>query len=61
MKKRRATKKVGRAWIFIILAFIVALTTISFFGIKNWYGDTENVYFKSASDIRWGIDIQGGV
>lgn len=61
MKKRRSAKKVGRAWFFIILAFIIALITISFFGIKNWYGDTEKVYFKSAGDIRWGIDIQGGV
>ena len=61
MKKRRATRTVGRAWVFIILAFLVALTTISFFGIKTWYGDNEIVYFKGVSDIRWGIDIQGGV
>ena len=26
MKKRRSTQKVGKAWFFIVLAFIVALT-----------------------------------
>lgn len=61
MKKRRSTQKVGKAWFFIVLVFIVALTSVSFFGVKNYYGDNEIVYFKSASDIRWGIDIQGGV
>ena len=25
------------------------------------YGDTKNVYVKGASDIRFGIDIRGGV
>ncbi len=54
-------KKVGKSLFFILLAFIVALTSISFFGVKSYYGDNEKVYFKGASDIRWGIDIQGGV
>ena len=54
-------KKVGKSLFFIVLAFIVALTSISFFGVKSYYGDNEKVYFKGASDIRWGIDIQGGV
>ncbi len=54
-------KKTNKAWFFIVAILIIALTAVSIFGIKNYYGDTENVYFKSASDIRWGIDIQGGV
>lgn len=54
-------KKVGKQWFFIVAILIIALTTVSIFGIKNYYGDSEKVYFKSASDIRWGIDIQGGV
>ncbi len=60
MSKKR-NKKVGKPWFFILLAMIVAVTSISFFGVKTYYGDKEIVYFKSASDIRWGIDIQGGV
>ncbi len=54
-------KKTNKAWFFIVAILIIALTAVSIFGIKNYYGDTEKVYFKSASDIRWGIDIQGGV
>jgi preprotein translocase subunit SecD len=30
-------------------------------GIHSWYGDNETVYIKGASDIRFGIDIRGGV
>lgn len=60
-RKKNSNKRVATPWFFIVAAFIVALTTISFFGIKNYYADKEIVYFKSASDIRWGIDIQGGV
>ncbi len=61
MKKRGPAKKVGKAWFFIVSLLIVAATLVSFFGVKNYYADREMVYFKSAGDIRWGIDIQGGV
>lgn len=30
-------------------------------GFSTWYGDIETEYIKSVSDIRLGIDIQGGV
>lgn len=33
----------------------------AFFGISNYFGDNRIVYIKGASDIRWGIDIRGGV
>ncbi len=61
MNRKRPAKAVGKAWFFIVVALIVALTSVSFFGVKNYYGDNEKVYFKGAGDIRWGIDIQGGV
>lgn len=54
-------KKLSKCWFFLVAILIVALTVVSFFGVKNYYGDKEIVYFKSAGDIRWGIDIQGGV
>ena len=54
-------KKLSKCWFFVVAILIVALTVVSFFGVKNYYGDKEIVYFKSAGDIRWGIDIQGGV
>ncbi|MBQ6815785.1 MAG: SecD/SecF family protein translocase subunit [Clostridia bacterium] len=55
------TKKTGKPTVFIILALILALTFTSFFGISSYYGDTRNIYIKGANDIRWGIDISGGV
>ena len=39
----------------------MALTFTAFFGIETYYGDTRKIIFKGAQDIRWGIDIQGGV
>ena len=54
-------KRRGKSIFFIVAALIFALTYTAFFGIKQVYGDTETVWFKSASDIRFGIDIKGGV
>lgn len=46
---------------FVVLALILALTYLAFFGVENYYGDMRQVYVKGANDIRWGIDIRGGV
>ncbi len=54
-------KRKGKSIFFIVAALIFALVYTSFFGIKQVYGDTETVWFKGASDIRFGIDIKGGV
>lgn len=54
-------KKTGKSKFFIVLALILVLTFSAFFGIYNYYGDTKITYIKGAGDIRWGIDIQGGV
>ncbi len=55
------SKRTGKPVFFIVFILILALTYTAFFGIENYYGDTRKVYIKSASDIRWGIDIRGGV
>ncbi len=57
MKSKRASKPT----FFIVLVLILALAYTAFFGISNYYGDTRQVYIKGAGDIRWGIDIRGGV
>lgn len=54
-------KKTGKQWFFIVAILIFALTYCAFFGITNYYGDKEIKYVKGADDIRWGIDIKGGV
>ncbi len=55
------SKTSRKSTFFVILALILALTYLAFFGIENYYGDIRQVYVKGANDIRWGIDIRGGV
>lgn len=45
---------------FIVLAAILLLTYIAFFGVYSYYGDTSSG-ISGAGKIRWGIDIRGGV
>ncbi len=54
-------KKKGWIAFVVIFALIVALSYLAFFGIEDYYGDTRKLYVKGAKDIRWGIDISGGV
>ncbi len=55
------SKRTGKPVFFVILILIAALTFTAFFGISNYYGDRKDVYIKGANEIRWGIDISGGV
>lgn len=55
------SKRTGKPVFFVVLILILALTYTAFFGVENYYGDTRIVYVKGAEDIRWGIDIRGGV
>lgn len=54
-------KKGSKATFFVVLALIIAFAYTAFFGISMQHGDTTKVFIKGASDIRWGIDIRGGV
>ena len=54
-------KRRGKSIFFIVAALIFAMAYTAFFGIKQSYGETETVWVKGASDIRFGIDIKGGV
>lgn len=55
-------KKKGKSNAFgtflLVAILIVALSACAFFGIHDSNG---NAIIKGAGDIRWGIDIQGGV
>ena len=55
------SKTSRKSTFFVIFALILALTYLAFFGVENYYGDIRQVYVKGANDIRWGIDISGGV
>jgi preprotein translocase subunit SecD len=54
-------KRVAKPVFFIVALLILFLTYTSVFGIKGQNGDNSTTYIKGVSDIRWGIDINGGV
>lgn len=54
-------KRTQKPVFFIILALILAFTAATFLGVSTQHGDVKKTYIKSAEDIRWGIDIRGGV
>lgn len=54
-------KRSGKFTFIVVALLILSFAYLAFFGVNNYYGDTEKVYIKGAGDIRWGIDIQGGV
>ena len=55
------SKRVGKPIFFVVLILILVFAFTSFFGIDNYYGDNKTDVIKGANDIRWGIDIKGGV
>ena len=54
-------KKVKKPVFFIVVICILAFAYLTFFGVHTYFGDTKHTYIKGADEIRWGIDIQGGV
>lgn len=54
-------KKVGKPVFFIVALLILFLSYAAFFGIYTENGDFQVPVIKGAGDIRWGIDIRGGV
>ena len=55
-------KTKGKPWQFFVVAvLIVAFAVTAIFGISTQYGDTTKLWIKGAQDIRFGIDIRGGV
>ncbi len=54
-------RRVKKPVFFIVVLCILALGYLTFFGIHTYFGDTVTTYIKGADEIRWGIDIQGGV
>lgn len=54
-------KRIGKPVFFIVAIIILLLTYTSVFGVYGENGDFTITYIKGISDIRWGIDIKGGV
>lgn len=54
-------KRVKKPVFFIIAVLILALAVTSVCGVYTQNGDAKNTWIKGVGDIRWGIDIRGGV
>ncbi|MCL1789354.1 MAG: protein translocase subunit SecF, partial [Oscillospiraceae bacterium] len=54
-------KSIKKPIFFIIAAFILIFSYLTTFGISTYYGDRRTIWIKGVNDIRWGIDIRGGV
>ncbi|WP_294409291.1 SecD/SecF family protein translocase subunit [uncultured Ruminococcus sp.] len=54
-------RKVKKPVFFIVLICILGFAYLTYAGIHTQYGDIKTSYIKGVDEIRWGIDIQGGV
>ena len=54
-------KRTAKPVFFIVALLIVALAYTAFFGVYKTYGDRRDTIIRGAKDIRFGIDIRGGV
>lgn len=54
-------KRVPKPVFFIVALLILAFTFTAVFGIAYYNGDNKTTVIKGMGDIRWGIDISGGV
>lgn len=54
-------KRAKKPVFFVVLILIMLLTATSMTGIHLQRGDFKDTIIKGLNDIRWGIDIRGGV
>ena len=54
-------KSIKKPVFFLVLAFVLVMTYLTLFGVYTSYGDRQDTWIRGVKDIRWGIDIRGGV
>lgn len=54
-------KKARPLQLVLTLLLILVFAYTAFFGVSSRYGDVTHTYLKGVQDIRFGVDIQGGV
>ena len=54
-------KKTGKSVFIVALVLILSFSALALFGVSTQYGDRVDTIIRGAGDIRWGIDIRGGV
>ncbi len=61
IKEAKKVRRIKKPVFFIVVVLITVFALLTFMGISTYYGDIETKIIKSTDDIRWGIDISGGV
>ncbi|MDR0197062.1 MAG: protein translocase subunit SecF [Oscillospiraceae bacterium] len=54
-------KKIKKPVFFITALLILGFSALTTVGFSTYYGDYTDTWIKGVNDIRWGIDIRGGV
>ena len=54
-------RRINKNVFFIVVVLIAVFALLTFMGVSTTYADIETKIIKSVDDIRWGIDISGGV
>ncbi len=54
-------RRVSKPVFFIIAVLILLFAVVSVTGVSTRYGDVKTVRINGIKEIRWGIDIRGGV
>ena len=54
-------KRIPKPVFFIVAVLILLFACSAFIGVRYYEGDVQKTAVKGISDIRWGIDIRGGV
>lgn len=54
-------RKIKKPVFFVVFALILLFAASVFWGVSTYYGDMNTVYVKGVDNIRFGIDIRGGV
>lgn len=54
-------KRVKKPVFFIVFLLIIGFAASVLLGFSSYYGDIKTVHIKGVDDIRFGIDIKGGV
>ncbi len=54
-------KRIPKSLFFILAIAIAVFSVLSIVGVYSRTGDNQTPVVKGIGDIRWGIDIKGGV
>lgn len=54
-------KRIKKPVFFVVAGLIIVFALLASIGVHTFYGDITTTWIRGLSDIRWGIDIRGGV